>query len=265
VNSNNPSARNRKRTELKSFLREVCLPDLKAKYTYFNAETLRAYLDGQRVSWTAATLNRYMMELTEGGFVFDAGRGWYSSLAEPFVLDAAPVQELITLLEKRFPLLEFSCWSTRQISSYGHHLLAKFVTFVHTERDAMESVHEFLREAGFESHLNPRGETARKFTIRDRTVVVRSKVARQPVVEHTVPIEGLLVELFVESRNLSLMDDAEFFSVFKNLTSQTRVPLSLLIDYARERKTSASDLIESINPEFFINSGLVDHGVSNDS
>jgi hypothetical protein len=130
MKSDHSSAKSSKRIELKSFLRDVCLPDLKAKYSYFNAETLRAYLDGQRVPWNAATLNRYMMELTEGGF---------------------------------------------------------------------------------DSHLNPRGENARKFTIRDRTVVIRPKVTTQPVVEHVVPIEGLLVELFVESRNLSLMDDSEFF------------------------------------------------------
>lgn len=235
---------------LKSFLRDVCLPDLKAKYAYFNLETLRAYLDGQRVPWNAATLNRYMTELTAGGFVFDAGRGWYSALAEPFVLDAAPVQELIELLKKRFPLLDFSCWSTRQISSYGHHLLAKFVTFVHTERDAMESVHEFLREAGFDSHLNPRGENARKFTIRDRTVVIRPKVTTQPVVEHVVPIEGLLVELFVEGRNLSLMDDTEFFNIFRNLIRQARVPVALLLEYAGKRKTATNDLLESIKREF---------------
>jgi hypothetical protein len=196
--------------------------------------------------------------------VFDAGRGWYSALAEPFVLDTAPVQELIESLKKRFPLLDFSCWSTRQISSYGHHLLANFVTFVHTERDAMESVCEFLRESGFDPHLNPRGENARKFAIRGRTAVVRPRVTRQPVVEHVVQVEGLLVELFVEGRNLSLVDDAELFSIFKNLTCQARIPLSLLIDYARERKTSAKDLLKSINPEFFINSGLIDFGVLSD-
>lgn len=264
MKSDNPSTRNRKHTELKGFLREVCLPDLKAKYAYFNVETLRAYLDGQKIPWKSATLNRYMAELTEGGFVFDAGRGWYSALANPFVLDTAPVQELIALLEKRFPLLDFSCWSTRQIASYGHHLLAKFVTFVHTERDAMESVHEFLREAGFDSHLNPRGEAARKFSVRDRTIVVRPKVTTQPVAEHLVPVEGLLVELFVESRNLSLMDASEFFSLFENLSRQARIPMALLLEYAGKRKTAADGLLESINREFLKFSPLIDRGDSND-
>ncbi len=236
--------------DLKDFLRDVCLPDLKIKYPYFNVETLRAYLAGKKVSWNAATLNRYMAELTEGGFVFDAGRGWYSALAEPFVLNATPVQELIVALEKRFPLLDFSCWSTLQVSSYGHHLLAKFVTFVHTDRDAMESVHKFLRESGFDSRLNPRGEAAGKFSIDDRTVVVRPKVTTQPGDHHIVPVEGLLVELFIESRNLSLMDDSEFFSLFNNLTRQARISIAVLLEYAGKRKTAANELCESIKREF---------------
>lgn len=251
--------------ELKKKLRNVCLPHLKARYTYFNLDTIRAYLDAHNVSWTAATLNRYMTELTAGGFVFDAGRGWYSSLSAPFVLDVAPVQELISLLEKRFPLLDFSCWSTHQISSYGHHLLATFVTFVHTERDAMESVHEFLLDAGYDSHVNPRGAAAKKFTVRDRTVVVRPKVTTQPSEQHIVSIEGLLVDLFVESRNLSLMDDAEFFNLFKNLTCQARISMGLLMEYAGKRKTAAEDLLESIKREFIKSSPLVDRKNSNDS
>ena len=36
MNRNNPSVKKRKRIVLKRFLRDVCLPDLKAKYPYFN-------------------------------------------------------------------------------------------------------------------------------------------------------------------------------------------------------------------------------------
>jgi type I restriction-modification system DNA methylase subunit len=236
--------------DLKEYLRDICLPDLNARDVYFNVDTLRAYIDGQKVPWSAATLNRYMTELTAGGFVFDAGRGWYSALRQPFVLDTAPVQELIATLGKRFPLLDFSCWSTRQVSSYGHHLLAKFVTFVHTDRDAMESVYEFLRETGFDAHLNPRGDAAKTFLVRDRTVVVRPKVTTQPRERHFVSVEGLLVDLFVESRNLSLMDDAEFFSLFRNLTHEARISMAVLLEYASKRKTAAEPLVESIKREF---------------
>jgi hypothetical protein len=161
-------------------------------------------------------------------------------------------------LNKTFPLLEFSCWSTGQVASYGHHLLAKFVAFVHTERDAIPSVFDFLRSARFDAHLNPRGPLADQFEVGERTVVVRPAITTQPVQEHLVQVEGLLVDLFVESQNLRLLDQGEFFQVFSNLTRAGRVSMGGLVEYAGKRKTAAAELLKSINGEFVINSPLID-------
>lgn len=66
--------------------------------------------------------------------------------------------------------------ATAQINSYMHHLLGKSVAFVNTDGDAMEAVSDFLRDAGYDVHLNPRGETSKKFALREKTVVVRKRV-----------------------------------------------------------------------------------------
>jgi hypothetical protein len=58
-------------------------------------------------------------------------------------------------------------------------------------------------------------------------------VTTQPVEKHFVQIEGLLVDLFVESRDLGLLDTGEYFQLFNNLTRQERVTMSTLVDYAR--------------------------------
>jgi len=243
---------------LKCFLRDSCLPELKAGTAYFSLEMIRDYLDRRKIAWKPATLNRYLVELCEGGFIHDAGRGWYSSLAEPFELDTQPVQELIATLERQFPLLDFSCWSTQQVAMFGHHLLTKFVIFVYTDRDAMESVHAFLQASGHDAWLNPRGTEARRFTIRENTVVVRPRVTTQPVKHHIVPTEGLLVDLFVENRSLGLMDTTEFFATFANAIQRGRVSMSLLLDYSGKRKTAAADLVESIIGENTKYSLLID-------
>jgi len=190
--------------------------------------------------------------------VFAAGRGWYSSLATPFTLNREPVSSLVQELNKTFPLLDFSCWSTAQIASYGHHLLAKFVSFVHTERDSMQSVFEFLRDKGYDAYLNPRGAAVSQFVVRERTVVVRPRVTTQPVEEHFVQVEGLLVDLFIESRDLHLMDGSEFFQIFNNLTRAGRISMGRLAEYAGKRKTAAVNLLESINGEFSGKSLLID-------
>ncbi|MBI2924103.1 MAG: hypothetical protein HYY24_00165 [Verrucomicrobia bacterium] len=205
-----------------------------------------------------ATLNSYLVEFTRAGLIHDAGRGWYSSLAVPFTLNREPLSSLVQQLNRAFPLLDFSCWSTEQIASSGHHLLAKFVSFVHTDRDSMQSVFEFLRDKGFDAHLNPRGAAAAHFVVRQRTVVVRPKVTTQPAEDHFVTIEGLLVDLFVERRDLRLIDSGEYFQILGNVIRAGRVLVGRLVEYAGKRKTAAVDLLESINREFFKNSPLID-------
>ncbi len=249
-----------KRTEagMKELLRGHIVPKLTAQAPYFSIELVRAELEAARCPLEPATLNSYLHELTEAHFIYDAGRGWYSNLDTPFKLNREPVSSLVQLLNKTFPLLEFSCWSTAQIASYGHHLLAKFVSFVHTERDSMESVFEFLRDKGFDAHLNPRGAAASQFTVRERTVVVRPRVTTQPAEEHFVTVEGLLVDLFIESRDLHLVDGSEYFQVFSNLTRTGRISMGRLAEYAGKRKPATADLLKSITREFSENPQLID-------
>lgn len=246
------------KTILKKVLREECLPALTGQSKYFSTESVAAWLRGRKLRCPPATLNRYLHEFRRTGLIHDAGRGWYSSLATPFTLNREPVASLVQELTKAFSLLEFSCWSTAQIGSYGHHLLAKFVSFVHTDRDSMESVFEFLRDKGHDAHLNPRGAAAEQFVVRERTVVVRPRVTTQPVEEHFVPVEGLLVDLFVESRDLHLVDGGEYFQILGNLTRAGRISMGRFVEYAGKRRPATADLLESINREFLKNPLLID-------
>jgi hypothetical protein len=242
-------------------LRDECLPELAARSKYFSIKAVRQWLQENNVRSPSATVVRYLHDLVSKSVVcgvFGAGRGWYSSLATPFALNREPVSSLVQELNKTFPLLEFSCWSTEQIASYGHHLRAKFVSFVHTERDSMQTVFEFLKDKGFDAHLNPRGSAARQFAIRERTVVVRPRVTTQPVKDHFVQVEGLLVDLFIESRNLRLVDMGEYLQIFEKLTRAGRISMGSLVDYARRRKTAAAPLVKSIKGEFLQNSPLID-------
>lgn len=248
-----------KTTPLKTFLLRECLPALARSSTYFSLAEVRACLDAHSIPWRPELLRVYMSEAMGKGVVHDAGRGWYSRLTEEFKLDTKPVAPLVRRLEKQFPLLEFTGWSTGQIRAYGHHLLAKFVPFIHVERDAMPSVFEFLKDAGHDAHLNPRGPTARRFAVRERTVVVRPRVTTQPAHGHYTTIEAILVDLFVESRTLNLMDISEYFRTFQNLTGQARISMANLLDYARERRPAANELVKLIKAEFCKNSALIIH------
>src|SRR5439155_21478509 len=187
---------------MKELLRDQIIPKISSRAPYFSLEAVRAEFAAASYQPEPATLNSYLHELTEAHFIYDAGRGWYSSLATPFILNRQPVSSLVQELNKTFPLLDFSVWSTEQINAAMHHLLSRFVTFVNVEADSMESVWEHLRDAGWDAWLNPRGAEAARFAVRERTVVVRRESSKSPSKEPFAAIEELLVELCFEARGL---------------------------------------------------------------
>lgn len=235
------------KTNLKKVLREECLPALGAQSKYYNLETVRVWLNRRKIHCPPATLNRYLHEFSRAGSVFSAGRGWYSGLATPFTLNREPVASLVQELTKAFPLVGFSCWSTEQIKGAMHHLLSRFVMCVNVEVDSMESVWEQLRDTGWDAWLNPRGVEAARFTVRERTVVVRRESRKGPSEEHVAPIEKLLVELCFEARDLQLMALPEFHAMLANLAGSSRIHLGTLLSYAAERKLPLKQLFGDKN------------------
>jgi len=234
------------------------LGGLKDKAPYFPFKAIQAAVNDAELELEDSTLRGYLVEAVKQKLLHDAGRGWYSRLVKPFVMNTKPVAKLVKTLQKPFPLLDFTCWSTEQIHGYGHHLLAKFVSFIYTERDALDSVGERLRDEGWDVTVNPRGAAAQDFAIRsDRTVVIRPLTTTQPAENNQVTIEGLLVELFIEAKALNLMDAGEYLQLLENLAGQQRIRLATLLDYARERRPIGLELIEHINADFLKNSALV--------
>ena len=225
--------------DAKTTLFKQVLPQLKEATLYFTTAAVVGRVKKLGLKISEGTLPVYLSEATASGLVHDAGRGWYSALATEFKLDTKPVAPLVRLLEKQFPLLDFHCWATVQINPYMHHLLGKSVTFVNTDGDAMEAVAEFLRNSGYDAHLNPRGDASEKFTIREKTVVVRKRVLSAPADNHFARIETLLVDLLLETQRLGLMDVGEFRDMARAAASSGRISMSDLAAYAADRKQTA--------------------------
>ena len=227
-------------TTVKEFLRFTTVPRLSARtpgFPYFSLAAVRADIETHGQTAAPATVARYLHELGNEGILFTAGRGWYSTLRDPFLLDREPVRGLIESLEHQFPLLDFSCWSTAQIVPFSHHQLARFVTFVHVERDAMETVADALRQAGGPTYINPtQAEVGKNVQLSDGVIIIRPAISRAPVDGKYATIEKILVDLHVEAGDLRLMDEAEHRRILSNAVSQGRINVSALLSYASERR-----------------------------
>lgn len=224
------------------------LPGLGQRTAYFPVEQIKAEVSRRRLPIKDSSLKVYLHEAAKQGLIHDAGRGWYSRLSERVVLDPKPVSRLIREIGKAFPLLDFTVWSTVQLNPWMHHLLAQPVTFLHVPTDALESVGDRLRSAGWEIAVNP-PPSAGPQTVHpgEKMVVLRPTLTKQPPVEgRQAPIEKILVDLLVEAPRLALMDTSEAESVLRTILERNLVQVATLKTYADLRKLR-SQAVDAIN------------------
>jgi len=230
----------------KHVLRESVIPALSGRHKYFSLDDVHKALAENEKTVDPKSLKQYMHELMDETVIYSAGRGWYSTIEQQFEVNTEPVSEIISVLEKKFPLLDFTCWSTMQINPFMHHLLGKFVTFVHVDRDLMPSVFDFLRDTDYEVYLNPtRREAQKSYSVSEQTIVIRPVITKAPVKNHTAKIEKILVDLYIERDILQIMDPAEFYEMADKLISAGRIAISELMSYAKYRKIKLKDIFKS--------------------
>lgn len=230
----------------KMFLRDKAIPALRHRSFYFDVTSIRQLLREEDIRIEHKTLTRYLHTLMEDSCIYNAGRGWYSSIEKKFQLGTESVKEIISVIDTKFPLLEYSCWSTQQINRFMHHLLAKYVRYVYTDKDAMPSLFNYLGDSGYDVYLNPtRREVDKSFSIEKDVVVIRPTISKSPVRrDHNAPIEKILVDLCVELESVPIMDRSEFQRMAQNLVMSERIDMAKLLSYARRRKIESGDLFE---------------------
>ena len=234
------------KTDFKDSLRNEIIKRLKANQRYFSRGELCKLLFKDYSFIQPRTLNRYLAEFNKEGILYGAGRGWYSFIKQPFELEQQPVKKIVATLDKKYPLLSFSVWSTEQLKSFAHHMLTRFAAFVYTNRDTMSGIYDFLKDAGYDVWLNPRGNDARKFSIGVKTIVIRPVISRERSSGHFADIEKILVDLFVEAAALNLMDEDECYRIFGNVLASGRADIGALLNYARRRKLKTEQVIKQL-------------------
>jgi hypothetical protein len=209
---------------------------------YFHINDLKRYLLDNNVSFKANTLEKTFLSLKKTGGIFDAGKGWYSSVKEKLEIDREPIDHVVNMVRGEFPLVEFSCWSTEQLKNFFHHMPQQFVTFLYSDKDFLRSLQDFLSGQGFTALSNPSQKEANKFfQVKQDTIILRPIIsAQRPRSTFFAPAERMLVDLFIESRALNLFDEEEIKLVVANAVTTYRVNLAELLNYAERRGAKAA-------------------------
>lgn len=209
-------------------------------------EMLKKALAAEKHDFAKQTFKQNLNHLTKEKTIFDAGRGWYSTVADEFHLDTHPVEHIVKNIRKEFPLLEFSCWSTEQIKAYFHHLQARFVTFIYSDWDTLTTLFAQIRHKYDNIYLNPKKEEVYKnFEIGEHTLVLRPTISEAPVNKNYATIEKILVDLYLEKDRLILINGSEYDRVFKNVIRPSRINISKLLRYSKRREVK-DQILEKI-------------------
>jgi len=234
----------------KTTIKEHIINYTKNKY-YFHINNLKKYFTEKEIRFEEDTLKRYLYLLKKNELVYTAGRGWYSNIKKEFELDIEPVEKIIRLITDKFPLLEFSCWSTEQLKGSFHHLPTQFVTFIYTDKDFLQSVKDFLIENDYNVYLNPYKIEAEKFVeLKTKTIILRPSISsRVPKEKNRAKIEKILVDLFMETKKVGLIDKEEYIRIISNVIVSYRINVAEMLDYAHNRKikNEIQNIIMKIN------------------
>lgn len=226
------------RNSKKQVLFTTVLPKLLQDHPYLSYERIKETTQSANLIDSIPTLKDYLAEAVDRGILHDAGKGWYSRLSEPVQLDPEAHAARVESVEKAFPLLEFSVWSTTQFNPWLHHLLAQPVHFLNAPADALETIGDTLRNEGWDVVVDPADSAARK-AIRpgERMVVLRPTLSRQPAPKgRQAGIEQMCVDLLVENKRCGLMDDEEAKSAIQRILCQNLLHIAAMQRYAESRK-----------------------------
>ncbi len=222
---------------------------------YASVDGLRKKLQLRKKNIPSTTLYATLYRFVEAKKVFDAGKGWYSTISTPFTPQYDSVNEIVKQVEKQFPLLHFSIWSTEQLQSFALHLMSRFTVLIYTETDAISSVTNYLQSQKQAVYPNPKQAEVEKYvTASNRRIIVRPLVTEEPLDGHYATIEKTLIDLYLEKDRLFLMDGTEFRRIFENLIFSNRINIGRLLRYAarRELKSSIIKLLSEYNSTIII-------------
>jgi len=107
------------------------------------------------------------------------------------------------------------------------------VTFVHADKDFLRPLKDFLTDNGYDVYLNPYRIEAEKYVeLKTRTIILRPFISsREPKNQYLAKIEKILVDLFMETKKISLIDREEFQRIVSNIVLNYRIDVASTLDY----------------------------------
>lgn len=149
------------------------------------------------------TVNITLSRLVSKGEIVKISRGIYK-MANGKTIFRAIIEEremeVAEILKNKYPFAPFCIYNGKSLVPLQHHLSENNVTYVETDRSAMEAVFNTLKDAGYEVWLNPSEDITYKYIdLKKKIIIVKALVTEAPTEKidgiNVPTIEKLLVDI----------------------------------------------------------------------
>jgi hypothetical protein len=189
-----------------------------------------------------STVNWRVYWLVQSGALNRIGRGHFivgkGNQYLPVIADN--IKSIDSQLKKQFPYAKICIWDTSALNEFMNHQPGQFYILVEVERDVVESVFYFLKEARYSVFSNPKKDLLEKYALPgERNLVVKPLVTEAPTQKidgvNTASLEKMLVDVFCDDVVFSAHQGAEMRTIFKEALVKYSLNFGSMIRYSDRR------------------------------
>jgi hypothetical protein len=150
-------------------------------------------------------------------------------------------RKIFNKVEKQFPSLKQCIWSTKAITEFMLHMPVRFLTILEIEKEALEPVFYFLKDAGIRNvYLQPEEKEIELYISElDSAVIIQSLITKAPTQQvgkmNTTTIEKMLVDLYCDKKILFAYQGNELVHIINTAYSRYKIDFTRLLNYAKRR------------------------------
>jgi len=209
-------------------------------------------IKGDFPNWSDNTINMYLSKLKKTGKINAPSRGIYELKGTPLYQPKVFVnlKKLFNRIKREFPYITFCVWDSVWLNDLMRHQPFKHYLIVEVEKDAFESVFEFLNETSKNVFLNPNEEMFNRYINNlDGAIIVKNLISEAPLIETqniVIPtLEKLLVDMLID-KNLFSAQQNEIEFIMKTAMNKFTINELKMKRYAL-RRNKEDDLENLIN------------------
>lgn len=153
----------------------------------------------------------------------------------------AAEENIFDKIEQQYPTLKQCIWSTKAVTEFMLHVPSKFLTVLEVEKDAIESVFYFLKDAGIPNiYLEPEEKEIELYISElESAVIIQSLTTKAPTQYvgkvPTITIEKMLVDLYCDKKIFVAYQGSELAHIINTAYNRYIIDFTRLFYYAKRR------------------------------